>query len=205
MMSRPDWSTTWMTVAEVISRRSRCVRAQVGAVVVSSRNRLESTGYNGPSAQYPHEGLCVDFCPRAQGTAGTTPDYDACPSIHAETNALLYVDRSRVEGGTIFVNSSTCMNCAKLISNSGLAHLVHQVHPEHAYRKPEAVEEYLIKCGITVSRAPIIIWDARYEAGWRDAAAEISNAILNEPAAVNQLPFSDIADRIGQEADLHAS
>ena len=156
-MTRPSWNETWLACAIVIGRRSRCVNAQVGAVIVSRNGRVASTGYNGPAAEYqPQNGTCDTFCPRAMGTAERGANYDACPSIHAEANALLYVDRSQVEGGTILVSGATCMSCAKLISNSGLARLVHIVHESDAHRAPDLVEDYLHFCNVLVTRyAPL--------------------------------------------------
>jgi dCMP deaminase len=77
--------------------------------------------------------------------------YDACPSVHAEANALLYVDRSRVEGGTIYITSASCMQCAKLISNSGLRRAVIVIRDIDAHRNPQQVVEYLEKCGVEVT------------------------------------------------------
>lgn len=153
-MTRPTWEETWLSCAVMIGQRSRCVNAQIGAVTVSSNGRIASTGYNGPAASYPILGTCDTFCPRAMGQADRGVNYDACPSIHAEANALLYVDRSQIEGGTILVSGATCMNCAKLISNSGLARLVHIVHESDAHRTPDLVEDYLRFCDIVVTRHP---------------------------------------------------
>jgi dCMP deaminase len=77
--------------------------------------------------------------------------YDACPSIHAEANALLYVDRSQIEGGTIYITDVACMQCAKLVSNSGVSHVVMRVSSSAAHRKPEATIEYLKKCNLHVT------------------------------------------------------
>jgi dCMP deaminase len=147
---RPTWPETWMTLADVMAERSRCVRAQIGAVIVSVHNRVISTGYNGPAATYPGEGPCSGFCARAQGITSLDEGYGSCPSIHAEANALLYVDRSAVEGGVIFVTGACCMDCAKLISNSGLQSVVMRVKLSDAHRRPADVIEYLEKCGLQV-------------------------------------------------------
>lgn len=148
---RPSWDTTWMDIAETIALRSRCSRARVGAVVVSKHQRISATGYNGPAAHWPHESDCIDWCPRAQGKTPLDNMYDACPSIHAEANALLYVDRSNVEGGTIYVTGACCMQCAKLVSNSGLSRVVMKIREIDVHRKPQDVIDYLIKCGIDVT------------------------------------------------------
>jgi dCMP deaminase len=77
--------------------------------------------------------------------------YDTCPSIHAEANALLYVDRSRIEGGTIYITDVACLQCAKLVSNSGVARVVMRVGSKAIHRKPEATIDYLKNCSIDVT------------------------------------------------------
>lgn len=139
-----------MGVAMLIGRRSRCSRAQIGAVIVSLNGRIASTGYNGPAASWPENTDCIDWCKRARGETPLDKSYDGCPAIHAEMNALMYVDRSRVEGGTLYVNSSMCMNCAKAVSNSGLNRVVLLKTKNDAHRDPEDVIEYLRKCSVEV-------------------------------------------------------
>jgi dCMP deaminase len=148
---RTNWDETWLNVAHAIANRSRCTRAQIGAVVVSKNQRICATGYNGPAATWPDERPCSFWCPRAQGEAPLDATYDACPAIHAEANALLYVDRSQVEGGTLYVTSAICMQCAKLVSNSGVSRVVMVVRDVDVHRKPSEVIAYLKKCGLTVS------------------------------------------------------
>jgi dCMP deaminase len=139
-----------MQVADAISQRSRCSRAQIGAVVVSKDQRISSTGYNGPASLFPTEEECMSWCPRAQGLTTLDNTYDSCPSIHAEANALLYVDRSRVEGGTIYITDAACYQCAKLISNSGITRVVMRIGTRAAHRLPDATVEYFKQCNIDV-------------------------------------------------------
>jgi dCMP deaminase len=139
-----------MQVADAISQRSRCSRAQIGAVVVSKEQRISSTGYNGAASLFPTEEECMSWCPRAQGLTTLDNTYDSCPSIHAEANALLYVDRSRVEGGTIYITDAACYQCAKLISNSGITRVVMRIGTRAAHRLPDATVEYFKKCNIDV-------------------------------------------------------
>lgn len=46
--------------------------------------------------------------------------YDNCIANHAEANALLYADRTAIEGGSLYVTDEPCRGCWKLIANSGL-------------------------------------------------------------------------------------
>lgn len=149
-MQKP-WIDVWFEVAKVIAQRSRCSRAQIGAVIVNGDQRIISTGYNNPARGFqPPVGECMDWCERAQGKTGLGNSYDGCPSIHAEANALLYVDRSSIQDGTIYVTAPPCFSCAKLISNSGLSAVRCLMGEEDMHRNPEKVIEYLETCGIKV-------------------------------------------------------
>lgn len=148
-----------MAVADTIALRSACSRAKIGAVIVDATNRIVATGYNGPPAGFRREWRdeCdgsenLGFCLR--GKYGAKPDtvtsYTDCPSLHAEANALSFCDRRHRDGGSIFVTGTTCINCAKLIANSGLARLVVRHDPAYDYRDPGVAYEFLQGCGITI-------------------------------------------------------
>lgn len=141
-----------MQVAEIMGRRSRCARAQVGAVIVTRDNRLASAGYNGPAKGLMLKGDCTNWCPRAMGKTELSSDYGACSTIHAEANALLRADFTEIQGGTVYVSHSSCINCAKLVANSGLKTLVHRVSDADLHRNPDAVEQYLRETGVAVVR-----------------------------------------------------
>jgi dCMP deaminase len=150
---RASWDDVWVRVAIDIGMRSRCVRAQVGAVVVTADNRVAATGYNGPAAGRKVTGGCDGWCPRAMGRDDLGSDYSACESIHAETNALLRANFTEIAGGTIYVSHASCINCSRLVANSGLVRLVHRVTKHDAHREPDKVEHYLREVGIEVARA----------------------------------------------------
>ncbi len=150
-MVQASWNDIWLEVAQVISKRSRCSRAQIGAVIVNQDQRIISTGYNGAAANYPTDGPCLNWCERAQGKTGLGSAYEGCPSIHAEANALLYVDRSAVHGATMYITAPPCMNCAKLISNSGINEVRFLIGFEDMHRNPQHSVDYLMKCGIAVN------------------------------------------------------
>jgi dCMP deaminase len=149
---RPTWDATWLHVAEAVASRSRCDRAQVGAVVVTEDNRVASTSYNGPPKGLEVSGSCSNWCPRAMGQTDLSADYSGCESLHAEDNALLRADFTQIQGGTIYVSRAICIICARRIANSGLTCAVHRVIPEDEHRNPEKVESYLRSVGIQVWR-----------------------------------------------------
>lgn len=146
-MTRSTWDTVWAEVAQAVSRRSACNRSQVGAVLVRD-NRVVSTGYNGPASGYKADTTqgCAGWCERALANPGLSAGYGfGCPSIHAEANALLYASRADTEGATLYVTHAPCADCAKLISNSGVAKVIMLRAPEPHRPDPRP---YLGGCGI---------------------------------------------------------
>lgn len=141
-----------MKVADDLAARSLCCRARVGAVIVTPDQRAVSPSYNGPAKGDPVEGPCDGWCPRAQ-SKDQSPNYSSCRAIHAEGNALTRANFSEIQGATIYITGSICINCAKQVANSGIQRVVHRVLPEHEYRNPGDVEQYLRECGIEVLRS----------------------------------------------------
>lgn len=159
-----------MTMAEVVAGRSICSRLGVGAVITSADGFVIATGRNGPPGGYPHNDRpCVEWCPRAgtihweltsQGEdlpdfcrpyRPTSSDYDDCPSLHAEANALLTSERSQRLGGRIYITSDPCFGCAKLIANSGIGFVIVRHNEEHAEaRGSRRGYELLGSCGLAV-------------------------------------------------------
>lgn len=133
-----------MDVASSISLRSRCDGRQIGAVIVSNDNAYTVVGYNGPPASMPvfPGSSCKSFCPRAQ-KAEQTVGYDNCISIHAEANALMRADHSRIQGGTLYVMSACCWDCGKLVANSGIKNVVMCIDDRDGHRDPQRTIKFL--------------------------------------------------------------
>ncbi len=162
-MARPNWDETWMAVATDMSKRSKCVNRQVGAVIVTKENRPMAVGYNGPPANFntapsithfaseaqSTSSGCDGFCPRG-GSSERGTSYSNCVSVHAEANALLFADRRDYEGGTIYVTNPCCWDCAKLVSNSGVARVVVKVSEVDAHYDNDSSLNFIRDCGIVV-------------------------------------------------------
>lgn len=141
----------WLDIAEAISKKSKCCRRQVGAIIVNN-NRIVQGGYNGAPKGFPDTGhtSCKTFCPAAMdGIRASTDGYDKCVAVHAEINALLLADRAYLEGATIYVPHSVCMNCAKAIANSGIFRVVVTPSPRKV-DEDKAVRKFLHMCGLIV-------------------------------------------------------
>ena len=145
---RPTWERTWLDAAAAFARRSLCVNSQVGAVAVSADNRFSWFGYNGPPAGFPAEGPCSNWCPRSAGAGSGTSDYSACASIHAEVNCLLRADASLLLGGTVYSTRAPCINCARVVANSGVSRVVWEWSLEDDPARTARTTAYLAECGL---------------------------------------------------------
>lgn len=149
-------------MARIIGRRSVCDRRRVGAIIVTPGNQVVAASYNGPPAGQVIDTFtagCLTWCARAKSLdtrdvgdvdEDVVASYHTCPSIHAEANALLRADRSRCADGTLYVSSAVCMDCAKLVANSGLARVVMVIQDGDYHRNPIGVATYLRSVGLVV-------------------------------------------------------
>ena len=126
----------------------------MGAVLVASDGKtLAGIGYNGAPKGFDDSGSvsCVDFCPRGRGDTDLKSGYGlSCPAVHAEVNALISYPKETYQGGTLYVNSACCADCAKTVCNSGIKKVVMRVLPEDKHREPEKVIDFIESCGIEV-------------------------------------------------------
>ncbi len=127
----------YMKMARTWSENSYCRRRQVGALIVSD-NMIISDGYNGTPSGF--ENNCED------------DNNVSLPYVlHAEANAITKVARSNnsSNGATLYVTASPCMECAKLIIQSGIRRVVYG----EQYRLMDGVE-LLQRAGIQVDFIP---------------------------------------------------
>ena len=114
---RPNWDEYFLLIAQAVSSRGECVRAQVGAVLVRDK-RIISTGYNGVAAGDPS---CLDgICPRAQNDVPKGVPYSgdgACIATHAEDNAIHDAMRRGLPafGARIYLTKEPCEKCQSLL------------------------------------------------------------------------------------------
>lgn len=108
----------FMDTAERFAQLSSAKRAQVGAIIVKD-NRIISIGYNGMPSGWDNE------C-EIPGEDKTKPEV-----LHAETNAIAKVAQSNdnCKDATLFCTHEPCIQCAKLIFQSGIT----TVYYKHSY------------------------------------------------------------------------
>ena len=145
-----------MASAEVYSRLSSAKRLQVGCVVVKD-NTIIGIGYNGMPSGWTNDCEMKVYATEwsidndiwdYQEEDGTQYNLKTRPEVlHAETNALAKIARSTnsSEGASLFVTHAPCIDCAKLIHQSG----INSVYYRNSYRDELGIN-FLNQCGLKV-------------------------------------------------------
>ena len=133
-----------MKVAETFAELSSARRLHVGAIVVKD-DRIISIGYNGMPSGWDNN--CEDYHGldlKGNPTLVTKPEV-----LHAETNAIAKLAKSTESGmgATMFVTHAPCMECAKLIYQSGINSVLYR----NTYRSEEGIS-FLEKAGVTIEK-----------------------------------------------------
>ena len=112
---RLNWDDYFMAIAFLTASRSSCKRLQVGCVIAND-NRIITTGYNGHISGAPHISIVKD-------------DHEQA-TIHAEQNAIADAAKRGVtlEGATAYVTHYPCINCFKLLVQSGIKVIKYQAN-----------------------------------------------------------------------------
>ncbi|MBQ3617945.1 MAG: dCMP deaminase family protein [Bacteroidales bacterium] len=103
----------YLRMARIWAENSYCERRKVGALIVKDK-MIISDGYNGTPSGF--ENVC-------ELDDGTTKPY----VLHAEANAITKVAKSNNNSlnATLYVTASPCLECAKLIIQSGIKRVVY--------------------------------------------------------------------------------
>jgi dCMP deaminase len=106
-----DWDVYFLAIAEIVARKSKDPRCQVGAVIVSPDKVLLSTGFNGLArGVFDDEEILADSDEKLKWIC------------HAETNAILNAARTGValKDCSLFVNKFPCLGCCNAIVQAGI-------------------------------------------------------------------------------------
>ena len=108
-----DLDVRYMRMARIWAENSYCKRRRVGALIVKDK-MIISDGYNGTPSGF--ENVCED------GNNVTKPYV-----LHAEANAITKIARSgnNSDGATLYVTTSPCIECAKLIIQAGIRRVIY--------------------------------------------------------------------------------
>lgn len=129
----------YLRMSTIWAENSYCARRKVGAIIVKNQ-MIISDGYNGTPSGF--ENICED-------ENGITKPY----VLHAEANAISKVARSNnsSDGATLYVTASPCLECAKLIIQSGIRRVVYN----ELYRITDGID-LLRRAGIECIHLPEI-------------------------------------------------
>lgn len=128
----------YLRMARIWAENSYCKRRQVGALLVKDK-MIISDGYNGTPSGFPN---CCE------GEDGRTLSY----VLHAEANAITKVACSNNSslGSTLYVSTSPCMECSKLIIQAGIKRVVYS----ELYRVTDGID-LLRRAGIECICIPL--------------------------------------------------
>ena len=128
----------YLRMARIWAENSYCERRKVGALIVKDK-MIISDGYNGTPAGF--ENVCED-------ENHLTKPY----VLHAEANAITKIARSgnNSEGATLYVTDAPCIECSKLIIQSGIK----MVFYARQYRLTDGIDP-LQRAGIEVHYLPL--------------------------------------------------
>jgi dCMP deaminase len=134
----------YMKTAETFAGLSSAVRLHVGAIIVKD-DRIISIGYNGMPSGWDNtceDDFGLDF--KGNRTLVTKPEV-----LHAETNAIAKLAKSTESGNgaTLFVTHAPCLDCAKLVFQSG----INSVYYRNSYRSDTGLQ-FLEKAGVQVTQ-----------------------------------------------------
>ena len=138
--------TAYMKTAEIFAELSHARRLHVGAIIVKD-DRIISIGYNGMPAGWDND--CeeiVELREDGHHELKTRPEV-----LHAETNAIAKLAKSSDSGSgaTMFVTHAPCLDCAKLVYQSGISCVIYR----DSYRSDQGIL-FLTRSGVEVIKAP---------------------------------------------------
>jgi len=130
-----NFDIRYLKMAQIWAENSYCKRRKVGALIVKDR-MIISDGYNGTPAGF--ENICEDENDKTKPYV-----------LHAEANAITKVAQSSnsSRGATLYVTSSPCLECSKLIIQAGIKRVVFSDN----YRLQDGIE-LLKRAGIEVKQ-----------------------------------------------------
>ena len=146
---RPDWDSYFMDIARIVSKRSTCLRRNVGSLIVKDK-RILSTGYNGAPIHLQH---CMDTgCMRERLSIASGERHELCRGLHAEQNAIIQAAYHGVSinGADIYSTHLPCSICMKMIINAGIAKVLYSDgYPD------ELSHEFIQESGIVVQKVEL--------------------------------------------------
>lgn len=123
MKKRIEFDEVFMSIVNLLEKRSTCLRRQIGAVLVKD-NIILSTGYNGAPKGLDHCFKCI----RKVNNIKSSTRLEYCRAVHAEQNALIQclIKQTDCSGSILYCSTSPCVTCAKLLIQAGIKTIVYK-------------------------------------------------------------------------------
>ena len=135
MGERPSYDEYFMEMANVVSKRSTCLRRKVGAILVKDKHIL-STGYNGAPKGLKH---CSEVgCLREELNVSPGERHELCRGLHAEQNAIIQaaVFGISIKNSVLYCTNTPCVVCVKMLINAGVKEIVYSgEYPDELAKK----------------------------------------------------------------------
>jgi len=143
---KDKFKQAYMDVAERFAQLSHAQRAKVGAIIVKD-DRIISIGYNGMPSGW--DNVCEHDIHHHE--LGTTTSVTKAEVLHAETNAIAKLAQSSESGkdAILFCTHLPCMECAKLIYQSGITEVYYREEYDAA---KGSGKDFLKLSGITIAQ-----------------------------------------------------
>ncbi|WP_067517971.1 deaminase [Endozoicomonas ascidiicola] len=138
--------SVYMEMAHSLAKLSKCVRLQVGCLLVKG-GRVLSTGVNGTPSGYVN-------CNDAEYEEHHT--WSLRHEIHAELNAVIWAARlgTPIEGATAYVTHSPCDQCTKNLLAAGIKRIVYDIQYD---RNPqEELSQFCRENGVAIEQVSIV-------------------------------------------------
>ena len=150
-----SWDEYFMGVALLSAKRSKDPNTQVGACIINDDKRIIGIGYNG----FPR-GCDDDVFPWGKGNSYLDTKYPYV--VHAEANAILNSTRN-LKGSVLYVSLFPCNECAKLIIQSGIKHIVYMNDKYDGTDSDLASKRMLDAAGVTYKKMKQISLELKNE------------------------------------------
>ena len=138
-----------MTIAKLVSKRSTCLRRNIGAVLVKDK-RIIATGYNGAPTGIRH---CEETgCLREKLGIKSGERHELCRGLHAEQNVIIQAAYYGVstKDTVLYSTHKPCIICSKMIINAGIK----TIYYLEGYPDPLA-DEMIAEAHIEIERLTI--------------------------------------------------
>ncbi len=130
---RPGWDEYFLQVMDTVAQRANCDRGRAASVIVKDK-RIISTGYVGAPAGLPTCDEVGHLIKVAYDERGGKRKH-CVRTTHAEANAIAQAAKhgTAVDGSTIYIRMTPCLDCTKLLINAGIKRIVcrKRYHADH--------------------------------------------------------------------------